>query len=159
MRKSEMARGLTINGALTCSFPIQGNRLFYCGYHSWTWDYNVVNSQSVAQPLVYAYPPDPSRGQTGLVNCGTPTAAVDQCPIESEVTDTEAHELSETLTDPFIHAWYDPSGNEIGDKCGQTYGAISPDGSDFRLNFAWAYVPFIIQLEWSNSAQGCSLTS
>ncbi len=34
-----------------------------------------------------------------------------------------AHELSATITDPFISTWYDQSGAEVGGKCQTQYGS------------------------------------
>jgi hypothetical protein len=57
-----------------------------------------------------------------------------------------AHELSETITDPFISAWYDQSGAEVGDKYQTQYGSpvTLSDGTEWSL-----------QEEWSNDARGC----
>ena len=34
-----------------------------------------------------------------------------------------SHEHNETITDPDGNAWYDSSGNEIGDKCAWNFGS------------------------------------
>jgi hypothetical protein len=33
-----------------------------------------------------------------------------------------SHEYAETITDPELNAWFDASGNEIGDKCAWNFG-------------------------------------
>jgi hypothetical protein len=55
-----------------------------------------------------------------------------------------AHELSEAVTDPRRGGWYDPSGDENGDKCAWSFGlpfVTLANGSTWKL-----------QGEWSNAA-------
>jgi serine protease len=56
------------------------------------------------------------------------------------------HEYAESITDPQLDAWYDPSGAEIADKCAWT----SPAG-DTQLSTG----SFAMQSLWSNAADGC----
>ena len=59
------------------------------------------------------------------------------------------HEYAETVTDPFLTAWYDPNdlnGGEIADKC-----AFDPHSHDVLLSTG----NFAMQPLWSNSAGGC----
>ena len=54
------------------------------------------------------------------------------------------HELSETMTDNKLNAWFDSSGAENSDKCAWTFGTpllVFPNGSQWK-----------IQGNWSNSA-------
>ena len=55
-----------------------------------------------------------------------------------------SHEFIETITDPFITAWRDPLGQEIGDKCFGTAAC-------FQLSTG------ILQLQplYSNAAHAC----
>src|SRR5579859_3672542 len=65
------------------------------------------------------------------------------------VSIVEGHELAEAITDPLLNAWYDASGNEIGDKCAW-----------FDLaNISTAAGTFAVQPLWSNAANGCVLSS
>jgi hypothetical protein len=61
------------------------------------------------------------------------------------IANVSGHELSEARTDPGSPgAWYDPSGNENGDKCAWSFGAplvTFSNGSQWK-----------IQGEWSNKA-------
>ena len=54
------------------------------------------------------------------------------------------HELSETLTDMHLNAWYDSSGAENSDKCAWTFGAKP---LKFSNRSSWK-----IQGNWSNNA-------
>jgi hypothetical protein len=152
-----------------CSFPTALQQTYYCGYHDFLWTEGPPITPFVNyETIVYIYLPDPKRGPNppGVVNCGTPTSPV--LPVSpfssvfSAVTDTESHEIAETVTDPVLNAWFNSTSvtfQEIGDLCGQTYGTIAPDGSDYRVPFAYELESFIVQQEWSNSANACSLGS
>src|SRR5579859_5353905 len=65
------------------------------------------------------------------------------------VSIVEGHELAEAITDPLLNAWYDASGNEIGDKCAWTGLA----------NLTTTGGSFAVQPLWSNAANGCVLSS
>ena len=60
------------------------------------------------------------------------------------LANVSGHELSEARTDPRLNAWYDPQGQENGDKCAWTYGAPL---ATFSNGTKWK-----IQGEWSNAA-------
>jgi hypothetical protein len=65
------------------------------------------------------------------------------------VSIVEGHELAEAITDPLLNAWYDASGNEIGDKCAWTGLA----------NLTTTGGSFAVQPLWSNAANGCVLST
>ena len=48
-----------------------------------------------------------------------------------EMVDSIMHELSETVTDPDLNAWYTSNGSENGDLCNYNYAArnITPHGA------------------------------
>jgi hypothetical protein len=117
---------------VTGNFPKGGG---FCAWHS----FGTCNGVSI--PIVYL------PNVTGVSVCdivsdpGNPFMNGGQ-----SMANDAAHELSESITDPFISAWYDQSGAEVGDKCQTQYG--SPvrlsDGTEWSL-----------QEEWSNNASGC----
>jgi hypothetical protein len=61
----------------------------------------------------------------------------------------EGHEYAETVTDPYINAWLDSSGDEIGDKCAWQglFDLSVPTGA------------FAMQPLWSNRANACAQTT
>jgi hypothetical protein len=67
--------------------------------------------------------------------------------IQNDNASTLSHELSETLTDPHLDAWFNSSGEEIGDICRETYGShvMNPNAIDYT-----------IQEEWMNSLGACA---
>jgi hypothetical protein len=60
----------------------------------------------------------------------------------SALANVSGHELSETLTDPQLNAWYDQKGDENADKCAWTFGGTVTIGGQ----------PWKIQGNWSNAA-------
>ncbi len=65
-----------------------------------------------------------------------------------------SHEQMEAASDPLLNAWFDRSGNEIGDKCKWTFGPLNAQGADV----VWNKHPYIVQREWSNARHACRLT-
>jgi hypothetical protein len=102
---------------------------------------------------VYAPIPDP------LVALTPPPGSDPQGNPEAELSlDVVAHELAESLTDPYGTGWMDPTGMETGDKCefGPQRGTplgYAPDGAPYNqlLNGH----EYLLQEMWSNGAVGC----
>jgi hypothetical protein len=65
-----------------------------------------------------------------------------------------SHEMSESITDPYLDAWYDNNGNEVGDECAYIYGdSLSLQGAPgAKYNQTINGHPYFIQEEFSNSA-------
>ena len=105
----------------------------YCAYHS----YGSCNGTPVQFAYFFKLDGDGGcdpRDTSGLHSQGLAALA-----------NVSGHELSEARTDPAgPAAWYDPSGEENGDKCAYTYGAPLVT---FSNNTQWK-----IQGEWSNAA-------
>src|SRR5207237_9241254 len=78
-----------------------------------------------------------------------------------------SHELIETMTDVHLNAWFDSSGNEIGDKCAYNYNGTTfgdptglPNNGLGFWNQALFGDEYIMQPEYSNfnsngSTTGC----
>ncbi|MCU1461828.1 MAG: hypothetical protein JWO37_1903 [Acidimicrobiales bacterium] len=119
----------------TSTFPSHVN---YCAWHS----YGTVGGTTVQ----VAYMPNTA----GIAGCD-PGAVYDTTHYTEgtrSLANVTAHEFMEAITDPTLTAWYDPSGQEIGDKCAwQFSGTVSLGGRGWQL-----------QQEWSNSATGCVQT-
>jgi hypothetical protein len=65
-----------------------------------------------------------------------------------------SHEQMEAATDPLLNAWFDSSGQEIGDKCAWMFGALDGQGGDVTFNGN----DYILQQEWDNNVSGCVLS-
>ncbi len=107
----------------------------FCAYHG-----RIAGSNTTYTNLPYM----PDQGATcgqGSVNGAAGTL--------DGVSIVEGHELAEAITDPWLNAWYDAGGAEIGDKCAWTGLANirTPQGT------------FAVQPEWRNASNGCVLTA
>lgn len=81
----------------------------YCAYHS--------SLGSGSSTLLYANMP-----YDGVSECESGEAPNGDTAADSELNVT-SHENIEAITDPLGTAWYDASGQEIGDKCNFTFGS------------------------------------
>jgi hypothetical protein len=64
-----------------------------------------------------------------------------------------SHEQIEATTDPYLNAWYDSSGQEIGDLCVYNYGTKDEDGG--LANQLWNGHFYLMQMEWDNAQAAC----
>ena len=121
----------------------------YCGWHT----YNTLNGV----PIKYSFVGDGGRCASGC------TAQATRSPNENVGADgmasVIAHELSETVSDPQLNAWWDNSGQENGDKCAWTFGTTiaAPNGS--RANLTLAGTNYLIQQMWVNAGGGACAMS
>jgi len=65
-----------------------------------------------------------------------------------------SHEEIETATDPLLNAWFDRSGNEIGDKCNFTFGPLNAQNGDLTVNGH----TYEVQREWDNHQGRCVMS-
>jgi hypothetical protein len=119
---------------ITSNFPKGAS---FCAYHS----FGTCNGSLIA----VAYLPN----VTGVRGCDIPSLSPSSNPFGNggqSMANVAAHELSESITDQFISAWFDTSGQEVGDKCNFQFSSpvTLSNGSEWSL-----------QEEWSNSNLGC----
>jgi len=110
----------------------------FCAYHG-----NFGNTLYAAMPYTGTY----------LANCGVPHSPNADLDADSTINVT-SHEQNEAATDPLGTAWYDPAGNEIGDKCAWNFGPINTAGGDVT----WNGHSYEVQKEWDNKVKGCVLS-
>ncbi|MFN8579935.1 MAG: hypothetical protein U0163_03020 [Gemmatimonadaceae bacterium] len=70
------------------------------------------------------------------------------------------HELSETVTDPQLNAWYDRQGSENADKCAWTFNVASvsfPNGTNWKIQGNWSNKAYTAGTGYPNSSgqRGC----
>jgi hypothetical protein len=111
----------------------------YCAYHSFI---------GTSPPIIYANMP---WGQLNVCWAGQPSPS-GHVPADAE-TSIASHEITEAITDPFLNAWFDSSGNEIGDLCAYNYGANGWDGG--LANQQWNGNFYEVQQEFDNHVGGC----
>jgi hypothetical protein len=125
------AKGENICAGGVCSFT------YFCAYHS-----NFGDTLYAAMP--YA--------GTNLSACGVTHSPNGDVDADSEINLT-SHEQMEAATDPQGTAWFDRSGNEIGDKCAWHFGPLNSQGGDV----SWNGDAYYVQKEWDNHVSGCVL--
>ena len=130
----------TSKGETSC-FDASGSECAYtqyCAYHSY------FGSNTIYANMPYA----DSRCQAGFLGQHFPNSA--DGDASANLT---SHELTEAITDPLINAWYDASGEELGDKCAWNFGSPSWDGG--LANEMWAGHFYDVQLEYDNHTSSC----
>ena len=86
-------------------FP--SGRVPFCAWHYW----GICHGE----PLLIAYLPNPAGTPCGRTGMGSGCNAFSQ---DANALGTfAAHELMETITDPFVTAWSDLLGDEVASKC------------------------------------------
>ena len=114
----------------------------YCAYHS-----------SFASPtgtVLYADMP-----YAGVPGCETGQYPNGDVGADSELNVT-SHENIEAITDPLGNAWFDSSGNEIGDKCNFDFGSQLGGTTGSYYNESISGGIYWLQREWSNAISGCA---
>jgi len=118
----------------------------YCAYHSY-----FVNS--ALADVVYSNEP---YGNTSACQIGG-APSPNGFPEADTAATASSHELTESITDPLLDAWYDSSGYEIGDECAYYYGFAGWDGG--LANEQWDGHPFFLQTEYSNVLAGWAISA
>lgn len=131
----------------------------YCAYH--TTSTAIYSGLHIRFALI----PDPTQ-KCSACNGGIAVYGDTVTPNNDMGADTMAddiiHELSETVTDPDISAWYTRSGAENADLCNYIYDTPTPslvqtvlvNGSIAHYNATLNKRNFLIQLLWKNSGAG-----
>ena len=110
---------------------------YFCAYH------NSFGSNSLYAAMPYA--------ASFSCNPGGKLPNNNDADLTINVT---SHEQMEAATDPLGNAWYDRSGNEIGDKCAWIFGTRGSNGGDVT----WNGHSYLVQKEYDNAKSGCVLT-
>jgi len=70
-----------------------------------------------------------------------------------------AHELSETVSDPYVSAWTDSSGMENADKCAWTFGTETALSNGAQYNVTFGSMNYLVQQNWVNAGGGsCAMS-
>jgi len=133
----------------------------YCAYHYF---FGSGSSQVVYADLPWLYQTS-GCDANGAFNSGYANSNY----IDSVVS-VFSHELSETMTDPNVNAWYQDGGPdneyEIGDKCAYVYGSGGygsmsglPNNGSGYFNTTLGTSDYLLQEEFDNRLNICSLTN
>lgn len=119
----------------------------YCGFH------NITSSGGVTLKYVVVGHPAgaPAKCQPQAVGPNGDAAA-------DAMASVLAAELSNTVTDPELTAWYDRYGLEPADKCAWTYGTTYATANGARANVRLGGFDFLLQQLWIPKQRGfCAL--
>ena len=111
-----------------------------------------------------AYHSSFASGSNSVLYAVMPYAAVSGCDsgeypngsLADSTVNVTSHENIEAITDPLGTAWYDASGEEIGDKCAWNFGSALGGGSGSLYNETIAANNYWLQQEWSNASSSCA---
>lgn len=121
----------------------------YCAYHGYF--------LSGSTPVLYGNEPYAAAGYCQAGTSPNGDAAGDAA---ASIT---SHELTESITDPELNAWYSSAGEEIGDLCAWNYGVntwVSGKANEFWPNFYKGTnlfgTSFELQQEYNNHTASCT---
>jgi hypothetical protein len=134
-------------GMTLCTFSTAQQPAGFCAYHSYL-DYNSVFPYSVLS--------DDPTGITG--GCQIPSTITTVFPNGDSTADSEISLTSQQQvnmqTDPFLSSWFDVDSTEMSAKCAGLYGTVNAtDGHNIIMDSH----KYIVQEEWSNAIDGCTL--
>ena len=110
----------------------------YCGWHSYGTSLSLKNVQYLAiQDFTSTYYAACAQQIT------SPNGSTSLDAMASVLT----HEIDETITDPFLNAWYDAYGSENADKCAWTFGTTTTS-SGYQYNVQLGSLKYLIQQNW-----------
>ena len=98
-----------------------------CAWHDKVW----VDSTHWVTYTALPYQPD-------AANCHNYTVHKDSSGILDGETILASHEYAETVTDPYLNAWYDRHGAENGDKCNIYYTNATFSTGSFPVQATWS---------------------
>jgi hypothetical protein len=149
----------------------------FCAYHGFFTDNGSPVLYSPVPFTVWANGSTKGCQDDGTTAYQTPDQGA-QAPFHGDhayqIADNLSHELSETITDPLLNAWFNNNGSEVGDLC-EAFAAMSKPEKDVSAN---AYRPIVAgtasagdladqlftgdyyynQTEWSNATGDCMAT-
>lgn len=135
----------------------------FCAYHTHS---TISLSSGRNLDARYALIPDPTQrcsACNGSIAVYGDTVTPNGDMGADTMTDDIMHELSETVTDPDISAWYTQNGAEDGDLCNYVYGpvqtGVNSAGATYHYNALLPTSkkgtrPYLIQQIWKNSGAG-----
>ena len=113
----------------------------YCGWHT----HGSINGKDVK----YAFVGNPDRC---IASCAAQKTGPNGNAGADGLVSILTHEISETLSDPDLNAWYDKGGNENADKCAWNFGTTSTASNGAKYNVTLGGKQWLVQQNWANVA-------
>jgi plastocyanin len=120
----------------------------YCGWHS--------SASLNGVDVKFSFIGNPDRCPSA---CTTSMPAPNGSRAGDGMASVLAHELSETVSDPDLNAWFSSSGQENGDLCAWNFGSVSHTASGLAYNLVLPTGNFLIQQMWLNARGGACVLS
>jgi hypothetical protein len=120
----------------------------YCAWHT-----NVtINGTDIK----YAFVGNPDRCPSA---CEAQTNSPNGNAGADGMANQIAHELSESVTDPDLNAWFDQRGEENGDKCAWKFGTTQTALNGSKSNVTLGTKRYLVQQLWANAKGGyCAIS-
>lgn len=138
-----------VNGIylLTISPDVKLPKSVWCAFHTHTTA--IVTGEDIKYALAADPPPSILSSCSGNLATYHDTTSPNGDVGMDEVVDSLIHELSETVTDPDLNAWFTKNGSENGDLCNFVYGPtfLAPNGS--HANHTFGSRNYLAQEIWS----------
>jgi hypothetical protein len=156
--QTEVNRVVSANG-----WPRGTSTIYYVYFPNGVTTCTDVTSTECSGSVYCAYHSSMGSGSSTTLYANMPYDAVSGCdsgqhpngdPADATLNVT-SHENIEAITDPLGNAWYDSSGQEIGDKCNFNFGSPLGGASGSEYNEQIASGNYYLQQEWSNAVSGC----
>ncbi|OZJ04928.1 hypothetical protein BZG36_02656 [Bifiguratus adelaidae] len=123
----------------------------YCGFHT----SGTINGAN----LTYAFSGDATSCTSACIAPENQSSSPNGDIGVDGLISVYAHELVETISDPYGNAWYDVQGQENADKCAWTFGTESTASNGSKYNIAFGGRQYLIQRNWDAATQKCQQTA
>jgi Phosphate-induced protein 1 conserved region len=121
----------------------------YCGWHT----YDKINGSNIK--FAFIGNPDQCPSACTRLRYHSPNDNIGADGMASII----AHELSESVTDPQLNAWYSGKGDENADKCAFTFGTLYTAPNGAGANVQMGTRDYLLQQNWVNAGGGyCGLS-
>jgi len=117
----------------------------YCGWHS--------HSTIAGTDIKFAFVGDAAQQCPSACEAQT-WRSPNGNPGADGMASVVAHELSESVTDPDLNAWYDANGEENADKCAWGFGAPKAASNASQYNITLGSRDYLLQQIWANAKGG-----
>lgn len=115
----------------------------YCAWHT----HGTLNGTDIK----YGFIGNPARCPSA---CAEQTTTPNGDLAGDSMASLIAHELSESVTDPDLNAWFDQRGQENADKCAWHFGTTQTAQNGSQYNVVFGGTKFLIQQNWVNASGG-----
>lgn len=123
----------------------------YCAWHT----HGTYTNAGHSYDIKYGFIGNPARCPSA---CAEQTNTPNGDLAGDSMASLIAHELSESVTDPDLNAWFDQRGQENADKCAWHFGTTSTASNGSQYNVSVGSMRYLIQQNWVNASGGyCAL--